>query len=77
MTGRTSALLITHVALCNVMQCIIFRLNVKLHLESEEVVYGADDDVDGRCAARLCPQVVLEICRKEEILFKSSNARQS
>lgn len=36
----------------------------ELHLQSEEVIYGADDDVDGGRAARLCPQVVLEICRK-------------
>lgn len=34
------------------------------HLESEEVIYGTDDDVDGGCAARLRPQIILEICSK-------------
>ncbi|TNN51111.1 hypothetical protein EYF80_038688 [Liparis tanakae] len=41
------------------------KAQLKLHLESEEVIHGADDDVDGGRAARLRPQVVLEICRIE------------
>lgn len=51
-------------------------LNEKLHLESEEVIYGTDDDVDGSCAACLCPQVVLKIYSKTEITLKSSNVWQ-
>lgn len=52
----------------------IFRLNQKSHLESEEIIYGADDDVDGRRAARLCAQVVLEICT--EIFLKDRDVWQ-
>lgn len=37
-----------------------------MHLESKEVIHGTDDDVDACRAARLCPQVVLEICSKTQ-----------
>lgn len=51
----------------------MFRLNQKLYLESEEVIDGTDDDVDGSCAAYLRPQVVLKICSKIEVILKSGN----
>lgn len=38
--------------------CVLYEL---FHLESEEVVHSADDDVDGGGAADLRPQVVLKI----------------
>lgn len=44
-----------------------------LHLESEKVIHGADDDVDGGGAACLCAQVVLKICSKLQIIFISRN----
>lgn len=43
---------------------LVFRLNCKFHLESQEVIHGTDDDVDSSGAANLCPQVVLKIYSK-------------
>ncbi len=37
---------------------------MKLYLQSEQIVNSADDDVDRSCAACLCAQIVLEIWRK-------------
>lgn len=36
-------------------------LRVKEDLQSEQVIHSTDDDIDGGGAARLSPQVVLEI----------------
>lgn len=44
-------------------------LFLNLYLQSEEVIYRTDDDVDGSRAACLRPQVVLKICSKTEIIL--------
>jgi len=46
--------------------CTVYRdgrrdSEMKLYLQTEQIVNGADDDVDRGCAACLCAQIVLEI----------------